>query len=285
MTEKKMNGIPFTKMSGSGNDFIMMDGMDGSLSWVDSPWVKGICRRALSVGADGVIILEKDDTYDFAWRFFNSDGSIAEMCGNGGRCAARFAYEKGIAGSPMTFATLAGPIRAEVYGKRVKVELTPPRLYQEAVSVEVDGQVYTLFYINTGVPHVVLEVEDVKEFPLVEVGRKIRYHEKFSPAGTNVNAVQVLDDHTLKVRTYERGVEDETLACGTGSVASALMASMKKDMRPPVMIHAASGEVLTVSWEGDVGNWVPVYFEGEVRFIYEGRLLPEALPGIAEKIL
>ena len=159
-------GIPFTKMSGSGNDFILMDGMEGSLSWVDSPWVKGICQRALSVGADGVIILEKDDTYDFAWRFFNSDGSIAEMCGNGSRCAARFAYEKGIAGSPMTFSTLAGPIRAEVFGRRVKVQLPPPRLLNESVSLSVDGQEYSLFFINTGVPHVVMEVAVMQMRPI-----------------------------------------------------------------------------------------------------------------------
>ncbi len=285
MKQKEAKGIPFTKMSGSGNDFILMDGMDGSLSWVDSPWVKGICQRALSVGADGVIILERDDTYDFAWRFFNSDGSIAEMCGNGGRCAARFAYEKGITGPTMTFSTLAGPIRAEVYGKRVKVQLTPPRLYSEALHVEIEDREYSLFYINTGVPHVVLEVEDVRAFPIVEMGRKIRYHEAFSPAGTNVNVVQVLDAHTLAIRTYERGVEDETLACGTGSVAAALMTSMKKGMSSPVTIHAASGDILTVSWEGKVGQWAPVYFEGEVRFIYEGRLSPEALPGIAERVL
>jgi len=278
-------GIPFTKMSGSGNDFILMDGMEGSLSWVDSPWVKGICQRALSVGADGVIILEKDDTYDFAWRFFNSDGSIAEMCGNGSRCAARFAYEKGIAGSPMTFSTLAGPIRAEVFGRRVKVQLPPPRLLNESVSLSVDGQEYSLFFINTGVPHVVMEVADVEAFPLVEIGRKIRFHEFFSPAGTNVNVIQVQNDHTLRIRTYERGVEDETLACGTGSVAAALMVSVKRGASSPVTIHTASGEVLTVSWEGDAGEWAPVFFEGEVRFIYEGRLSPEALPGVAEKIL
>ncbi len=285
MGPEGVKGIPFTKMSGSGNDFILMDGMDGSLSWIDSLWVKGVCQRALSVGADGVIILEGDETYDFAWRFFNSDGSIAEMCGNGGRCAARFAYERGIAGASMTFSTLAGPIHAEVYGKRVKVQLTRPRLFDEGMPLETGGHEYTLFYIDTGVPHVVLEVDDIKTFPLVEVGRKIRYHETFSPAGTNVNIVQVLDEHTLAVRTYERGVEDETLACGTGSVASALMASMKRGMASPVFIRTASEETLAVSWEGGTGDWNPVYFEGEVRFIYEGRLLPEALPGIAEKIL
>jgi len=275
--------ILFTKMSGSGNDFIFLDGMDGSFSWVDSMWVRQICQRALSVGADGVVVLEKDDTYDFAWRFFNSDGTIAEMCGNGSRCAARFAYEKGTAGSTMTFSTLAGPISAEVKGKRVKVQLTNPRLFDPELSLEVDGQVYTLFYIDTGVPHVVFEVEDLEEFPLIDVGRKIRFHEKFGPAGTNVNVVKMTGDNTLTVRTYERGVEDETLACGTGSMAAALMMSMKGGFTPPVSVRAASGEILTISWEGEIGTWAPVFFEGEVRFVYEGWLHPEAISELTGK--
>ncbi len=275
--------ISFTKMTGSGNDFIFMNGMDGSCSWVDSTWVREICRRALSVGADGVVVLEKDDTYDFAWRFFNSDGTIAEMCGNASRCAARFAYEKGIAGPTMTFSTLAGPIRAEVKGRRVKVQLTRPKLHDPDVRLEVEGQAYDLFYIDTGVPHVVFEVEDIKEFPLVEVGRKIRFHEKFGPAGTNVNIVTVTGDNALAIRTYERGVEDETLACGTGSVAAALMMSMKKGFVSPVSVLAASGEELTISWEGEIGSWAPVFFEGEVRFVYEGWLYPEAISGTPER--
>jgi len=278
MSNNGKKGFPFTKMSGSGNDFILMDGMDGSLSWVDSTWVREVCKRALSVGADGLIILESNESHDFAWRFFNSDGSIGEMCGNGGRCAARFAYEKGIAGPSMSFSTLAGPIHAEVHGKRVKVQLTRPRLLNPALHIKVDGQDYTLFYIDTGVPHVVLEVSDIKNFPLVEVGRKIRFHEKFGPAGTNFNIVEAAGTDSLAVRTYERGVEGETLACGTGSVAAALMASMKMGMTTPVSIQASSGETLTVSWEGEEGDWGPVYLEGEVRFIYEGLLLPEAAP-------
>ncbi len=275
---KQAKKIQFTKMSGSGNDFIFMDGMDGSYSWVDSMWVRQICQRALSVGADGVVVLEKDDTYDFAWRFFNSDGTIAEMCGNASRCAARFAYKKGIAGSNMTFATLAGPIRAEVKGKRVKVQLTDPRLFDPEMRLAVDGQTFTLFYIDTGVPHVVLEVEDLEGFPLIEIGRKIRFHEKFGPAGTNVNVAQITGDNAIALRTYERGVENETLACGTGSVAASLMMSMKKGFSSPVSVRAASGEILTISWEGEVGTWAPVFFEGEVRFIYEGWLHPEAIP-------
>jgi len=282
---KQAKKIQFTKMSGSGNDFIFMDGMDGSYSWVDSMWVRQICQRALSVGADGVVVLERDDTYDFAWRFFNSDGTIAEMCGNASRCAARFAYERGIAGPSMTFSTLAGPIRAEVKGKRVKVQLTDPRLFDPDLRLEIDGKSFTLFYIDTGVPHVVLEVEDLEGFPLIEIGRKIRFHEKFGPAGTNVNIVQVIGEDALALRTYERGVENETLACGTGSVAASLMMSMKKGFSSPVSVRAASGEILNISWEGEAGTWAPVFFEGEVRFIYDGWLYPEAIPEATGKKL
>ncbi len=282
MTAKK---IRFTKMSGSGNDFIFLDGMDGSFAWVDSMWVRQICQRALSVGADGVVVLEKDENYDFAWRFFNSDGTIAEMCGNASRCAARYAYEQGIAGATMTFSTLAGPIRAEIKGKRVKVQLTDPKLFDPDVKVEVEGRRFSLFYVDTGVPHVVMEVDDFEEFPLVEIGRKIRFHEKFGPAGTNVNIVKVTGENALALRTYERGVENETLACGTGSVAAVLMMSMKRGFQSPVSVRAASGEILTVWWEGKVGAWAPVFFEGEVRFIYEGWLHPEAIPESREKLI
>ena len=278
MTGKQITdrGLPFTKMSGSGNDFIFMDGMDGSLAWIEGEWVRRVCRRALSVGADGLVILEKDESYDFAWRFFNSDGSMAEMCGNAGRCVARFAFEKGITGSSMTFLTEAGPIHAEVKGKRAKVQLTPPKLFDPDLMLQVNDRRLPLFYIDTGVPHVVFEVEELETFPLVEIGRKIRYHEHFGPAGTNVNIVKVVDTHTLQVRTYERGVEDETLACGTGSMACGLMAGMKKGIVSPVSIKTASGEVLEVSWEGEPGSWAPVYIEGGVRLVYEGYLAPDA---------
>jgi len=263
-------------MSGSGNDFIFMDGMDGSLAWIEGSWARNVCRRALSVGADGLVILEKDTTYDFAWRFFNSDGSMAEMCGNAGRCAARFAFEKGITGSSMTFLTEAGPIRAEVKGNRAKVQLTPPRLIDPDLTLQVEDRSLSLFYIDTGVPHVVFEVADVDAFPLLEVGRKIRYHEHFAPAGTNVNIVKLVDAHTLQVRTYERGVEDETLACGTGAMACGLMAALKKGGVSPVSIRTASGETLTVSWAGEATSWAPVYIEGRVRLVYEGLLAPDA---------
>jgi len=263
-------------MSGSGNDFIFMDGMDGSLAWIEGNWVRNVCRRALSVGADGLVILERDAAYDFAWRFFNSDGSMAEMCGNAGRCAARFAFEKGIAGPTMTFLTKAGPIRAEVKGNHAKVQLTPPELFNPDLTIRVASQDLSLFYIDTGVPHVVLEVEDIEAFPLVETGRKIRYHEHFSPAGTNVNIVTVKDKHTLQIRTYERGVEDETLACGTGSMACALMAAHRQKCTSPVAVRTASGEILNVSWDGKPGEWAPVYIEGRVRFVYEGYLASDA---------
>jgi len=263
-------------MSGSGNDFIFMDGMDGSLAWIEGNWVRNVCRRALSVGADGLVVLEKDKSHDFAWRFFNSDGSMAEMCGNAGRCAARFAFEKGIAGTTMTFLTEAGPIHAEVHGNRAKVQLTPPKLFDPELILQIDNQPLTLFYIDTGVPHVVFEAEDLGAFPLVETGRKIRYHEVFSPAGTNVNIVKVKDAHTLQIRTYERGVEDETLACGTGAMACALMAAYRQKCTSPVAVGTASGEILNVSWNGKPGAWAPVYLEGRVRVVYEGYLASDA---------
>jgi len=238
--------IEFYKMNGSGNDFILIDNRQGAVAAVGDivAFVKTVCERKVSVGADGLILIERSDRVDFKWRFFNADGSEVEMCGNGGRCAARFAFLKGIAGANVSFETVAGIIDAEVKGNVVKLRLTDPH------DLVIDDQIliedHKLFVnsINTGVPHVVYFVRDVDDFDVFSTGRTIRYHEHYRPAGTNANFASVIDGHTLKVRTYERGVEDETLACGTGSVASALVAARKGLVESPVDVLVRSGEVL-----------------------------------------
>jgi diaminopimelate epimerase len=220
--------IEFYKMSGSGNDFILIDNRDGSLAVGDIiAFVKSVCERKVSVGADGLIVIESSDRADFKWRFFNADGSEVEMCGNGGRCAARFALLNGIAGEKMSFETVAGIIDAEVRGDIAKIRLTEPHTLVMDERIEVNGRDLSVNSVNTGVPHVVHFADDVEGFDVFSTGRAIRYHEHYRPAGTNANFAAVVDDHTLRVRTYERGVEDETLACGTGSVASALIAAQK----------------------------------------------------------
>ncbi|MGB9807357.1 MAG: diaminopimelate epimerase [Thermosulfidibacteraceae bacterium] len=264
--------ISFSKLQGSGNDFIIIDNREGKIEVEEfKKVIPKITRRALSIGADGVIIIENCDEADFKWRFFNSDGSEAEMCGNGGRCAARFAYERNIAPRKMKFLTLAGIIEAEVIDRRVKIQLTEPKDltlndYLEDLKIEYS-------YINTGVPHVVIFSEDIENVPVEELGRKIRFHKRFSPKGTNVNFVKKIGDKRLAIRTYERGVEGETFACGTGATASALIAIIKGIIKHnEVEVLTRSGEILKIYYTGN-GK---VFLEGETRWVYDGIMREEA---------
>jgi diaminopimelate epimerase len=269
--------IEFYKMSGSGNDFILIDNRDGSLSVGDiAAFVKSICKRKVSVGADGLTVIEPSNKVDFRWRFFNADGSEVEMCGNGGRCAARFALLRGIAGEKMSFETLAGIIDAEVRGDVVKLRLTDPRDLVMDDRIQVGKQILFVHSINTGVPHVVHFVRDLEGFDVFSTGRAIRRHEHYQPAGTNADFAAVVDDHTLRVRTYERGVEEETLACGTGSVASALIAARKGFVESPVDVRVQSGETLRIHFEQTEGGFTKVYLEGKTTVIYQGKLWDEA---------
>lgn len=269
--------LTFYKMSGSGNDFVLVDNRSGIVDEKNlTEWIASICRRKHAVGADGFILIEPSERADFKWRFFNADGGEVEMCGNGGRCAARLAYLKGIAGSRLTFETKAGLIRAEVSGKRVKLEMPQPTTPELDYSIEVEEETFMVSSVTVGVPHVVIWVNDLATAPVCKAGRAIRYHERYAPAGTNVNFVQPLENGTLAIRTYERGVEDETLACGTGSVAAAIVAAEKGMPASPTALETAGGELLLVHFEKDGDNFCNVYLEGEARMIYEGRLWEEA---------
>ncbi len=277
--EEVEGGLCFFKMSGSGNDFIVIDNRAGVVGKADgSRLARSLCRRKVSVGADGLILIEGPGTpgSDFKWRFYNADGSEAEMCGNGGRCAARFAYENKIAGARMTFETLAGLIAAEVTDHRVKLAMVPPQGLRMDIKLLTNEGEYVVDFINTGVPHTVHFTSDLETTKVRELGRSIRFHPEFQPAGTNANFVQVLDGKTIAVRTYERGVEDETLACGTGSVASAIMASMRHGVASPVSVRTRGGDVLTVHFRLAPEAVSEVFLEGEARIIYEG-LLREAV--------
>lgn len=288
---QKIKPFVFTKMSGTGNDFIIVDNRDQGIKKEQMGALAArICRRQFSVGADGLILIGNSARADFRWEFYNGDGSEAEMCGNGARCAARFAYSRGIAPARMHFETIAGLIEAQIIGSKVKIRLTPPTDIRLARSVEIDGQAKEVHSINTGVPHVVHFVEDNGETPVREWGRHIRHHKLFEPAGTNVNFVQ-MPENELYVRTYERGVEDETMACGTGAVASALVAALHGHVTSPVRVRTSGGDVLTIhfslldlddSQDGAAAQRheqriAEVYLEGPATFIYEGQLHEEAL--------
>ena len=272
-----MRKIPFSKMSGCGNDFIFIDNRTGILDPDHlGDFVPKVCAPKVSVGADGVVFIEDSRKANFRWRFFNSDGSEAEMCGNAGRCAARFAVLKGIAPEKLAFETLAGIIAAEVSGRRVKLQMIKPFGLKLDFSVQIDGNSHSLHFINTGVPHVIHFVSAASQVEVKDLGRKIRFHAHFQPAGTNANFTQVIDRKRIKVRTYERGVEDETLACGTGAVASALISAAKGFVDSPVAVETSGGEILNIHFQKKGDGFDPVFLEGDTRLVYEGELWEEA---------
>jgi len=281
--------IPFAKMSGTGNDFIIIDHRESFIAEADQPeFARLVCRRKFSVGADGLILIENSETADFRWQFYNGDGSRAEMCGNGARCAARFAFAKNIAPASMRFETTAGTIEAIVYGagESVKIRLTAPEDLRLNIPVSVGSTEQILHFINTGVPHTVVMVNDTGGVPVNDWGRKIRFNETFQPAGTNANFAQVVSHDTLKVRTYERGVEGETMACGTGAVASALVGALLEQAKPPVTVITSGGEELTIHFslkEGENSRQIDldagIFLEGPAHIIYEGQLGSDGLQG------
>lgn len=270
--------MEFTKLQGSGNDFVVIDNRDHRVEDFISrlgidlkDFVVSVCKPHVGVGADGLILIEEpqDRNNHFRWRFFNSDGSIAEMCGNGSRCAVRFAYEKITSDEEIRFETLAGVIRAWVLegGRRVKVQLTKPHSYRE-VRLNLNGQALEGSFINTGVPHFVSVVENLDGVDVKTLGRAIRFNKEFEPKGTNVNFIEPVSQKGIRIRTYERGVEGETLACGTGAVASALVAYRKGIIKEkPVEVYTRGGELLRVDFEGE-----DVFLEGGVCKVFEGFL-------------
>jgi diaminopimelate epimerase len=272
-----MNPIPFYKMSGAGNDFIIIDNRNRIVADMDlRGFIASVCRRKMSAGADGLILIEASDKCDFRWRFFNSDGSKAEMCGNGARCAARFAQVIGIAGTRLSFETEAGIVSARIHGDSVKVKMPDPSDLKPAYSLELSDRTLEIASINTGVPHVVVMVEQVADADVVTLGREIRLHQTFAPAGTNANFVQRLKANAIEIRTYERGVEDETLACGTGAIASAIISAVRFKISSPIDVKTRSGTLLTIHFDTEDGQFSEIYMEGDARIIYIGELQPDA---------
>ncbi|MEJ7900873.1 MAG: diaminopimelate epimerase [Thermomicrobiales bacterium] len=280
--------IPFTKMSGSGNDFVVIDHRERRLAEDEiASFARAVCRRGLGLGADGVILIElptRSDV-DFRWRYFNADGSVGEMCGNGAMCGARFALRHGIAPMSCRFETEAGDIEAVVVdaanNPAVEIRIADAGLPVDAGALMVEGRTSTFARLLVGVPHVVTVVDDADAFAdagcFARWGRAVRIHESFAPAGVNVNAIHRIDGHTMRMRTYERGVERETLACGTGAVASAIVAVAKGLVTQPVSVVVSSGQTLTVRLSMSDGGISKIRLAGEARFVATGVLDPESL--------
>ena len=267
--------IPFYKMSGAGNDFIVIDHRTQFLKTNLSEFAAKICHRRMSVGADGLFLIEPSEIADFKWQFFNSDGSIADMCGNGARCVARFAYLNKIAAEKMSFETGAGIIHAEIVGENVRIKMTDPQDIRTGQSLEIGHERIEYSSVHTGVPHAVVNVNDIKAADVVGLGRKIRYHKDFAPAGTNVNFISRQEDIIFN-RTYERGVEDETLACGTGCVAAAIIMARTENMKSPIQVSPTSGQTLTIYFSEANGKFHDVFLEGNARIICKGELGKDA---------
>lgn len=258
--------IPFTKMHGAGNDFIMIDDRGLTFPVEDREFIAEIASRRTGIGCDGILLLQPSETADFRMRFINPDGSEVDMCGNGARCIARLAHDLRICGQNMTIETGAGMVKAEVLGDLVCLDLTEPTGLQLDIPI---GESWTVDFINTGVEHAVVWVDDLGEVDVAQYGRMIREHDFFAPGGTNVNFAEVEDDGLISVRTYERGVEAETLACGTGAVAVGLLAAESGWVKLPVTVHCAGGFDLVIDSSAErttlTGGAVKI-FEGMVEY-------------------
>ncbi|UCG51417.1 MAG: diaminopimelate epimerase [Candidatus Latescibacterota bacterium] len=269
--------IRFTKMNGAGNDFVMIDNRDGEIQLSERS-IRFLCDRKRGVGGDGVITIEQDPDLDFRMRYFNRDGGEAEMCGNGARCAAVFASSLGIGKvadnrTYLRFGTRPGNLEAVVRGSRVAVSMTDATSFEEAVSVPVAQGEEIVHLINTGVPHAVSVEDDwnrLTDEGVLTRGKSIRSHDRFSPAGVNANFVAVRQDGRVVIRTYERGVETETLACGTGAVAGAVVLAHLGLAVSPVRLVTHGEEELEVSFVATPNGATEVVLEGPAAVNFEG---------------
>jgi diaminopimelate epimerase len=270
-----MKKIHFTKMAGAGNDFLIIEGAPKGVDLASM--APKACDRTNGVGADGVIVLDRSKKADFRMRIINADGSEAEMCGNGARCLAAYIVRHNKTKKKLfTIETLAGIITGEAKGEVARVTLSDPKDFKESVTLKMDGRSINASYIDTGVPHAVVYVQGIEDIDVAGIGPSIRYHEAFKPRGANANFVEIVDAGLVACRTYERGVEDETKACGTGSVASAIVSYLKlnpaltKKKGAQMKVKTKSGEVLEVTFDKENGRLHNVRLKGSAKFIAEG---------------
>jgi len=267
-------------MAGGGNDFVVIDNRGPKITDA-SELAKKICTRALSVGADGLILVEGSARATFRMRYWNADGSAGAFCGNGTRCAARFAFLNVIAGRKMTIETDAGIVSAEIgEGGHVTISLPPPYSFKPERPVVVGERMVHGSSIIVGVPHYVIFLRgDLWQQDIAPLGRAIRQHRELQPDGANVNFVVVRDTHSIEVRTYERGVEAETLSCGSGVVASSVTSALFGKVKSPVSVLTRSGVSYEVTFQVNEGHADEVRMRGDARLIYRATITPETLEG------
>ncbi|MGE5314539.1 MAG: diaminopimelate epimerase [Acidobacteriota bacterium] len=274
--------IPFAKMSGAGNDFVVIDNRQQLILHPDAA-ARTLCDRRLGIGADGLLLVEKSTLADFTMKYYNADGSSGGMCGNGGRCIAMFAFREHIADHRlMRFDALEYVYQAEVTDGMVILSMKNPVDLRLNKRLKVNGLDVCYHFINTGTAHCVVLMDenpglfaaDFESASINELGRAIRQHADFAPFGTNVNFIDVRDSAIVQ-RTYERGVEDETLACGTGSVASSIIVHLLRGVAMPVTVRVRSGELLRIDFteDGATKGITNVTLEGSARIVYEGTVV------------
>ena len=264
--------LRFTKMNGAGNDFVMIDNRAGDVR-LSAEQIAKICDRHRGIGADGILLIEPaTNSADFRMRYYNSDGGEAEMCGNGARCFARFAERIAGVGKNLSFETPAGVIAAHLHGELVTLTMSEPTDLQLNVTLALGYETRNIHFINTGVPHVVVPVVNIEEVEVPREGVAIRRHEMFAPKGANVNFMERRGGNKIAIRTYERGVENETLACGTGVVASALIFGATETTDGPVGVLVRGGSELTVDFRRDGKRFTDVTLTGPAEFAFEGTI-------------
>ncbi len=281
-----MKKIIFTKMCGAGNDFIVIDRINHPSLNLSAEILKSLCNRRFGIGADGVIIIDKSDFADFDMLYYNADGSTGSLCGNGARCALKFAktfnfFQKNKA----EFISNGKKYRGEIVSENnIKFLLQEPQKIQLNFEIELQKYVVKASFADTGSPHVVVLIDEafkikndilpsknLESFPVFDLGREIRYNWKFAPDGANVNFLQIKNNRIF-IRTYERGVEDETFACGTGAVASAIILHLVKNIQPPVFLNTKGGEVLEVNFENASGTFSNVSLSGPAKIVFSGTI-------------
>ncbi len=263
--------LSFEKMNGAGNDFVMLDNRDLSLS-LSGTQIARLCDRHRGIGADGLLAVEPArDGADFRMRYYNADGGEAEMCGNGARCFARYVQKlTGGEATAVSFETIAGVIGATFEGDLVRIELSDPFDLKLGRTLDVLGTAREVHSVNTGVPHAALVVDDLAGVEIRKLGAALRYHDAFAPKGTNANFLKVLTPGSIAIRTYERGVEDETLACGTGMAACALIHHALTGAPSPISVEVAGGDTLHIGFERDGESFTRVTLTGPADFTFAG---------------
>ena len=264
--------LRFTKMDGAGNDFILIDNRAGDVD-LNRSQIARLCDRHRGIGADGILLLENpSDHADFRMRYFNADGGEAEMCGNGARCFARFADRAAGPLQSLSFETPAGVIGAQLVGELVTLQMSQPKDMRLGLELPLAGEKIRSSYVDSGVPHVVVPVARIDDVDVRSLGAALRHHPMFAPRGANANFSEQRGPRHIAIRTYERGVEDETLACGTGVVASAILFAANADIAGPIDVLVRGGDTLQVDFKRNGDQISNVTLTGPADFVFDGAI-------------